>query len=166
MQYTIHRPGELALLCEVPPPATLSCQQRIWAVASRVLNWADVVDVVPDMNNPTFAFGPLVDAQRLTTQLHEAWEESQALVANGKLVDIEVAHDGNEGPDLHEVVKHTGLSTTEAVRRHTTPGYIVYLLGFQLDFVYTGGFDRPFATPRRTEPRMTVPADSVGIGGE
>ena len=58
-------------------------------MASRASNWAGVVDVVPGMNNLTLVFGPLADAQRLTTQLREAWEESQALVADGKLVDIE-----------------------------------------------------------------------------
>lgn len=166
MQCTIHRLGELALLCEVPPPATLNCQQRIWAMASRVSNWPDVVDVVPGMNNLTLVFGPLADAQRLETQLRAAWEESEALVADGKLVDIEVAYGGDEGPDLREVAKHTGLTPAEVVRRHTAPEYIVYFLGFQPGFAYMGGLDKSLATPRRAEPRMAVPAGSVGIGGE
>ena len=40
-------------------------------MASRASNWAGVVDVVPGMNNLTLVFGPLADAQRLTTQLRE-----------------------------------------------------------------------------------------------
>ena len=62
LQCTIHRLGELALLCEVPPPATLDCQQRIWAMASRASHWAGVIDVVPGMNNLTIVFGPQADA--------------------------------------------------------------------------------------------------------
>jgi len=52
------------------------------------------------------------------------------------------------------------------VRRHTAPEYIVYFLGFQPGFAYMGGLDKSLATPRRAEPRMAVPAGSVGIGGE
>lgn len=135
-------------------------------MASRASNWAGVVDVVPGMNNLTLVFGPLADAQRLEAQLREAWQESEALVADGKLVDIEVAYGGDEGPDLADVAKHTGLTPAEVVRRHTAPEYIVYFLGFQPGFAYMGGLDKSLATPRRAEPRMAVPAGSVGIGGE
>ncbi|AYB51117.1 5-oxoprolinase subunit PxpB [Ralstonia solanacearum] len=166
MQCTIHRLGELALLCEAPPPATLTCQQRIWAMAACASTWAGVIDVVPGMNNLTLVFGPQADAQALAALLREAWEESRALMADGKRVEIEVAYGGDDGPDLRDVAAHTGLSPAEVVRRHTAPEYIVYFLGFQPGFAYMGGLDKSLATPRRAEPRMAVPAGSVGIGGE
>jgi KipI family sensor histidine kinase inhibitor len=42
----------------------------------------------------------------------------------------------------------------------------VYFLGFLPGFAYLGGMDRRLATPRRKEPRLAVPAGSLGIGGE
>ncbi|NLA19656.1 carboxyltransferase domain-containing protein, partial [Burkholderia cepacia] len=57
--------GDAALVCEVPPPATLDCQRRVCAEESRA--WPDVVDVVPGMNNLTIVFDALATtAESLT----------------------------------------------------------------------------------------------------
>jgi KipI family sensor histidine kinase inhibitor len=42
---------------------------------------------------------------------------------------------------------------------------VVYLLGFLPGFGFLGGLPPELATPRRAEPRVAVPARSVGIGG-
>lgn len=42
---------------------------------------------------------------------------------------------------------------------------MVWFLGFQPGFPYLGGMPENLATPRRAEPRVRVPAGSVGIGG-
>ena len=51
------------------------------------------------------------------------------------------------------------------MRRHSEADYIVYLLGFLPGFGFLGGLPPELATPRRAEPRVAVPARSVGIGG-
>jgi len=51
------------------------------------------------------------------------------------------------------------------VERHAQADYIVYFIGFQPGFPYLGGLPADLATPRRAEPRLEVPAGSVGIGG-
>jgi len=43
---------------------------------------------------------------------------------------------------------------------------VVYFLGFLPGFAYMGGLDASLATPRHTTPRVSIPAGSVGIGGE
>ncbi|MBZ4369473.1 5-oxoprolinase subunit PxpB, partial [Mycobacterium tuberculosis] len=43
--------------------------------------------------------------------------------------------------------------------------YMVWFLGFQPGFPYFGGLPEQLAMPRRAEPRVLVPAGSVGIGG-
>ncbi len=54
----------------------------------------------------------------------------------------------------------------EVARRHSAGEYVVYFLGFLPGFAFLGGLAPALATPRRAEPRMAVPAGSVGIGGE
>jgi inhibitor of KinA len=39
------------------------------------------------------------------------------------------------------------------------------MLGFAPGFAYLGGLPDAIATPRRAEPRTSVPAGTVGIGG-
>ncbi len=158
--------GDSALVCETPPPATLDCQRRIWAVADTARGWPDVVDVVPGMNNLTIVFDPLAtSADALLPLLQAAWEAPGDLAGEGREVEIPVAYGGASGPDLDAVAAHTGLSVDEVVRRHAAGRYVVFFLGFQPGFSYLGGLEAALHTPRRAAPRLEVPAGSVGIGG-
>ncbi|MGU3778203.1 5-oxoprolinase subunit PxpB [Burkholderia metallica] len=158
--------GDAALVCEVPPPATLDCQRRVWAVAEAARAWPDVIDVVPGMNNLTIVFDALATtADSLTPALRDAWETADVEHADGREVEIPVEYGGAAGPDLPAVAAHTGLSADEVVARHAAGAYVVFFVGFQPGFAYLGGLDAALHTPRRAAPRLEVPAGSVGIGG-
>jgi KipI family sensor histidine kinase inhibitor len=163
---TVHRLAEYALLCSVAPPASLDVQRRIWAMAERATDWRGVVDVVPGMNNLTLVFDGNGDPEALERNLKLAWASGESRNTTGKLVEIPVRYGGEHGPDLADVAAHTGLTPREVVRRHSEGEYVVYFLGFQPGFAYMGGLEAALATPRRAEPRLAVPAGSVGIGGE
>jgi KipI family sensor histidine kinase inhibitor len=163
----LHLLGDAALLCELPAPATLVQQQRIWALATQAQRWPGVGEVLPGMNNLTLTFDPTaIDLDALTAQVLAAWPKLSASAIEGRLVEIPVAYGGEHGPDLGDVAAHTGLTPAEVVRRHSAGEYVVYLLGFLPGFAFMGGLAPELATPRRAEPRTAVPARSVGIGGE
>ncbi|MEJ7685503.1 MAG: 5-oxoprolinase subunit PxpB [Variovorax sp.] len=159
--------GDAGLLCELPAPATLAQQQRIWALADEALQWRGVHEALPGMNNLSLLFDPgQIDAVELEMQVLSAWPQLAAAAIAGRRIDIPVAYGGEAGPDLHDVAAHTGLAASEVVRRHSSVEYVVYLLGFLPGFAFLGGLPPELATPRRAEPRVAVPARSVGIGGE
>jgi KipI family sensor histidine kinase inhibitor len=163
----LHLLGDAALLCELPAPATLAQQQRIWALAERAREWPGVGETLPGMNNLTLTFDPTaIDLDTLTAQVLQAWPKLPSGGVTGRLVEIPVHYGGEYGPDLADVAAHTGLTPAEVVRRHTAADYVVYLLGFLPGFSFMGGLPPELATPRRAEPRLAVPARSVGIGGE
>ncbi|MEC4774919.1 5-oxoprolinase subunit PxpB [Burkholderia cenocepacia] len=165
-QPRIYPLGDAALVCEVPPPATLDCQRRVWAVAEAARAWPDVIDVVPGMNNLTIVFDALAaTADSLTPALRDAWETADVEHADGREVEIPVEYGGAAGPDLAAVAAHTGLSADEVVARHAAGAYVVFFVGFQPGFAYLGGLDAALHMPRRAAPRLEVPAGSVGIGG-
>lgn len=83
----------------------------------------------------------------------------------GRFVEIPVCYDGEFGPDLADVARHTGLSVEEVIARHSAVEYRVHCLGFAPGFPYLGGLPPELATPRRATPRQGVPAGSVAIGG-
>ncbi|WP_414443355.1 5-oxoprolinase subunit PxpB [Burkholderia sp. 22PA0106] len=158
--------GDTAVCCEAPPPATLDCQRRVWAVAAAARAWPHVVDVVPGMNNLTIVFDPVeTSAAALTPHIDAAWREADPAAAPGREVEIPVSYGGEAGPDLAAVAAHTGLAPREVAERHAAGDYVVFFLGFQPGFAYLGGLDAALHTPRRTVPRIEVPAGSVGIGG-
>jgi biotin-dependent carboxylase-like uncharacterized protein len=76
-----------------------------------------------------------------------------------------VAYGGEEGPDLEEVAQLAGLSAAAVVARHAAREYRVFMLGFLPGFAYMGVVDPAIAAPRRTAPRLSVPAGSIGIAG-
>lgn len=82
-----------------------------------------------------------------------------------RTVEIPVCYGADYGPDLGEVARQHGLTADEVVGLHTGATYRVYMLGFAPGFAYLGGLPDEIATPRRAEPRTSVPAGSVGIGG-
>jgi 5-oxoprolinase (ATP-hydrolysing) subunit B len=159
--------GDAALVCESPPPATLECQRRVWAVAEAAHDWPHVLEVVPGMNNLTLVFDPLeADHDALAAQLLAAWNAANVTSTAGREVEIPVHYGGESGPDLQVVADHSGLAVDDIVRRHSSGEYVVFFLGFQPGFAYMGGLDAALHTPRRASPRLEVPAGSVGIGGE
>ncbi len=84
----------------------------------------------------------------------------------GELVEIPVCYGGEYGPDLGAVAEKAGITAGEVVSRHSGAEYYVYMLGFTPGFCYLGGMDQSLETPRLEEPRVRIPAGSVGIAGK
>ena len=80
-----------------------------------------------------------------------------------KIINLPVLYGGNYGPDIQEVAKHNQLSIEEVIKLHTENTYLIYMLGFMPGFPFLGGLNSKLATPRREEPRTSIPAGSVGI---
>ena len=71
-----------------------------------------------------------------------------------------------DGPDLKVVAQLNQISEAEVIKRHSGRCYVVAAIGFVPHFAYLWGLDEALKTPRRSSPRKTVPAGSVGIAGE
>lgn len=163
---TLRPLGEAALCCTVDAPLALAHQQRIWQLADQLAQTEGALQLTPGMNNLTLAFDPLhTDADALAQRVLALWARPLRRQRAGHLVEIPVSYGGLDGPDLAEVAAHCGLSPAEVVRRHSAVDYPVYFIGFQPGFAYLGGLEASLHTPRRAEPRLAVPAGSVGIGG-
>ncbi|WP_421940075.1 5-oxoprolinase subunit PxpB [Pedobacter sp.] len=81
-------------------------------------------------------------------------------------VIIPVYYGGKFGPDIDLIAAQANLSTAEVIQIHSAASYRVYMIGFVPGFAYMGGLDKRLSTPRRQQPRASVPAGAVGIAGE
>ncbi|WP_245579380.1 5-oxoprolinase subunit PxpB [Chitinilyticum aquatile] len=155
--------GEGMLVLQTPPQ--LQCQQRLWQLADalRASGWQPVLGVY----HLGLSFDPLVcPADEASELLLAGWQQAEAVErASAVLHLLPVTYGGAHGPDLDVVAECCGLSPAEVIERHAAAEYQVYCLGFLPGFPYLGGMDPLLATPRRAEPRLCVPAGSVGIGG-
>ncbi|EDT2276061.1 5-oxoprolinase subunit PxpB [Salmonella enterica] len=158
--------GETAVVLELEPPITLASQKRIWRLTQRLVDMPNVVEAIPGMNNITVILRePQTLALDAIERLQRWWEESEALEPDSRSVEIPVIYGGAGGPDLASVARHSGLSEKQVVELHASVEYVVWFLGFQPGFPYLGNLPESLHMPRRAEPRLQVPAGSVGIGG-
>ncbi len=157
--------GERAVVLELEPPMSLESQQRIWGLAERLNHHEEVLEAIPGMNNLTVLLAhPQQVALDAIERLQRWWEESESLVFDARDIDIPVVYGGEAGPDLADVAAHCGLSVSQVVEAHAAAPYVVYFW-LPAGFAYLGGLNEKLHMPRRAEPRLRVPAGSVGIGG-
>lgn len=158
--------GESAVVLELEPPVSLQSQKRIWGLVRRLADVPSVVEAIAGMNNLTVVLrDPKSNALDAIERLQRWWEESEAIEPASRRLEIPVVYGKDAGPDLGFVAEHTGMSERQVVELHSGVDYVVWLLGFQPGFPYLGGLSGKLAVPRRAEPRLMVPAGSVGIGG-
>jgi inhibitor of KinA len=98
--------------------------------------------------------------------LEQALQDCELQPTASRKIRVPVCYDDAFGADLAAVADVHGLSVPEVIDLHTSRSYYVYLIGFLPGFAYMGSVDERIATPRRSSPRTTVAAGSVGIAGE
>lgn len=161
--------GDRAVTVEWGSTIDEHINRQVHAFARKVeaLSHPAITEVVPTYRSATVHYRPEVFSyeelkQLLLSLAQGSAEEGEEL----PVVEIPVCYGGEYGPDLEEVAQHCSLTPEEVIARHTAPTYRIYMLGFTPGFPYLGGMDPSIAAPRRKEPRIHIPAGSVGIAGE
>lgn len=73
---------------------------------------------------------------------------------------IDVVYDG---PDIAELASTARISVDDVIRLHASGSYEVAFCGFSPGFGYLRGVDQRLHVPRRSTPRLSVPAGSIGV---
>ena len=82
-----------------------------------------------------------------------------------RVIEVPTVYDPQYGLDLEDISKLTKLSIEEIINLHSSQVYRVYMVGFIPGFPYMGEVPEKIAVPRLENPRIKVPAGSVGIAG-
>ena len=162
------RVGDAALALEFEQKIDPAVSARVLAVgdAVRTARHPGVLDVVEGYASVTVAFDPLrTSVEPLVADLEAAADGAPADDAPVMEVELPVCYGGRHGPDLGAVAAFAGCSEADVVALHHGATYRVYMLGFLPGFAYMGSVDTRLAMPRRSRPRLRVPAGSVGIAG-
>lgn len=126
-----------------------------------------VVDIIPAFCSLLINYDPrVVSYDEMKTRMEKILSvEVAAGERRKKIYEIPVCYGGEYGPDLNTIAEHAGLTPAEVIDIHTSADYLIYMLGFLPGFTYLGGLDERIHTPRLANPRVRIPAGSVGIGG-
>ncbi|MCX7970102.1 MAG: 5-oxoprolinase subunit PxpB [Negativicutes bacterium] len=127
-----------------------------------------IEEMVPGYSSLTVFFDPLVLSRASLQQAVRsalAGGPADGCRVRPGLVRIPVCYGGDYGEDMEFVASYCRMTVDEVIARHTAPVYRVYLLGFLPGFPYLGGLPDELNVPRLDNPRLAVPAGSVGIAG-
>jgi len=163
--------GDAALVVEFGNTIDKHLIQQVNQLRSHVHKLIDlglvvgVCETIPTFRSLAIVFDPLktsADALRLTLEERPIpLDDSQS--SAGRTWQLPVCYGGEFGPDLDAVAQSKHLSSEEVIDIHLSATYQVYLLGFQPGYGFLGDTDSRLHLPRRTEPRLRVPAGSVAI---
>lgn len=159
--------GDTAITIEFGDQIDPKINARTIAFAKTVADqdWSGILNIVPTYRSVTVFFDPLQwNFSVLTKKLRTLRRlDPNATESNGSLHEIPVLYGGEWGPDLEAVAAFAGLTPAQVSTLHASIRYRVYMLGFSPGFPYLGLVPAQMAMPRRSTPRTTVPAGSVGI---
>jgi KipI family sensor histidine kinase inhibitor len=151
-------------------PALLAAVQALdAAIAQRHAagGLAGLIETMPTFRSLTVFFDPLVTGRRaLIDELQPLFDApTPTAPSDGRHWGLPVCYEGEAGPDLVSTARAIGSSVDEVVALHSGTDFVVYMLGFLPGFPFMGDLPERLHLPRRTEPRLRVPAGSVSIAG-
>jgi inhibitor of KinA len=177
-EYRLSPLGDRALVIQLGDDASEQTALKVRCVSERLLAepLPGVVDVVPAVCTLALHYDPLRIAlpddatgayaalgQQVTARL-QAMDSFEP--AEPSTLEVPVCYGGEHGEDLDALARTHDLGWEQVIELHCAPLYRVQMLGFAPGFAYLSGLDAKLTTPRRSNPRMRVPAGSVAIGGD
>jgi inhibitor of KinA len=127
-----------------------------------------IIEWVPAYTTVTIFYKPELisnaDLDKKVQDLLSIKDTRQENVA--RVYEIPVYYGGDAGQDLPYLTEHLQMSAKKIIELHSSQEYLIYMIGFVPGFPYLGGLPEKLAVPRLEHPRPSVPAGSVGIGGQ
>lgn len=178
MNAEFHPQGDQAVVIELGQTIELSAHQRVKQLSNHLDHhppeW--MIEYIPAFTTVTIIYDPVFVHKRLSSSklpYQTVCEElskritplTDSIEQSPRIVEIPVCYGGELGPDLSYVAEENDLTEKEVIDIHKSGEYLVYMIGFAPGFPYIGGMDEKISTPRKDEPRLTIPAGSVGIAG-
>ena len=170
MQKFVIKPcGDTALMIQFEQKIDPAVLREVRQMTEKIQNahLKGIIDLIPSYAALLVKFNPAVFSYEMLKQKIEVLAEKadRKTASAVRYIDIPVLYGKPFPEDLDHVAKHAGCSIEEVIRIHTGNEYPVYMMGFLPGFPYLGNLDDRLHTPRRKEPRTSIPAGSVGIGG-
>ena len=158
--------GDSAWLVELPERIDPAINARAIEIARAVERSSlPVTDVVVGYRTVMVYVDPLARGAADAAATLEAIAAAPVTSADaaGALVNVPVCYDEPYGPDLADVAAFGGCSVDEVIAYHLEREYRVFVVGFVPGFAYMANVDPRIAAPRRSSPRLKVPAGSVAV---
>lgn len=174
--YVIHPLGDSAVILKWEQVISLAIHQAVMKTyhCLRALSSPYVLDLIPAYASLTIVYDAaqirnnerIPGLQWMTAYIEKSIKTQSPLpVAAPRELHIPVCYDPSLGPDITAMAASRNMAVDDIIALHSETIYTVYLTGFLPGFPYMGKVCPALETPRRQQPRLQVPAGSVGIAG-
>lgn len=141
-----------------PPLIQQVCQQLEQQLGDRL------IDLIPSYTTLLVIYDSLkIDSNQCQQKVETAIKAAQNLPGLGDFQTHILPVCYSLGLDLANLAESKQLSSRQIIDLHCQPTYLVCAIGFSPAFAYLGEVLPQLATPRHAEPRLKIPAGSVGI---
>lgn len=174
MHYTIKPLGDQAVILEFARDINLETHkiiQKITAFLDEISpTW--LVEYIPAFTTLTIVYS-IKSFLTSSSPYLSVCNEINKLIENvqveaefaSRLMKIPVLYGGQYGPDLEYVANYHQITIEKVIDLHTNGNYFVHMIGFSPGFPFISGLAKKITTPRKSTPRLSIPARSVGIAG-
>ncbi|WP_342363976.1 5-oxoprolinase subunit PxpB [Terrarubrum flagellatum] len=160
--------GDGAISVEFGDRVDAAVNARVLALdaALRDIDIPGLIETVPTYRSLLVCFDPVAtDINALRALIFSLSATGEHGSASARRWRVPVIYGGEFGVDLAEFAARHSMTPDEIIAAHSGAIYRVYMIGFMPGFAYLGGLDPRLETPRRLQPRLKTPAQSVSIGG-
>lgn len=166
-QALYHLAGDRGLLVEFGEGINPKVNQKVRAMVKTLEKerLEGVREMIPTYRSLLFIYDPEMTNPDILCPLIEQVENTlgEIEIEPSRVVEIPVCYAGEFGPDMENVQRNHDLTVQDVIRLHSSPEYLIYMVGFTPGFPFLGGLDEKLHTPRLETPRLLVPEGSVGI---
>lgn len=125
-----------------------------------------VVDMVPSYTSILITYDlTRIELRTFMSRLNQCLQQDnkETQLSSSMVIELPVYYGPEVSLDAEEISRHTGLSFDEIISIHSSQEYRVYAIGFAPGFAYLGNTDPRIHIPRKSTPRLKVPAGSLAI---
>lgn len=164
--FQVHHAGDTALVIEFGEKIAAPINAMVLDLSNLIDAQAitGVIETVPTFRSLMIQYDPdVISADELLARLDSLAPVRTHDPYSRRLWSLPVCYEDDCAMDLAEVAARAGMTSRDVVSRHTALPYDVFMLGFLPGQPYLGELPPALCLPRRTSPRLRIPAGSVGI---
>ena len=164
--FQIHQAGDTAIVVEFGEQIASRINSLVLDYSEQIgaLELPGVVETVPTFRSLLIQYDPdIITTADIVASVESLSPAGGHTSPTRRNWTLPVCYEGECALDLAAVADQLGMSTGKLIERHTAESYDVFMLGFLPGQPYLGEIDQCLRLPRRTSPRLRIPAGSVGI---
>lgn len=166
--------GDAAFTIEFPNLTGVEGARRVRALKNKVQDEVKagqlkgIVDLVSASRSLTICLKPAcTDFEHIREHVSKLTQEPyEALTTSAQAWRLPVCYQGEFAPDLEDIAQRSGITRDEVIQLHRSQNYEILMIGFLPGFPFMSEVPETLRFPRRTNPRLRVPAGSVAIANE